>query len=118
MSDITFEVPHPLEALFASGGFKPSEIVKTLSYPKQNAREPDVRECAEWYWVVVRDLRAGLSDQLRIEKCQPYRWTGDVGEGPMTCYGWTDSGGNLTSNAVAGVHVLDDCHVILAKAVE
>lgn len=121
MSDTTRLNPHPLTALLIAAGFQDSAAMTQLEFTLANKREPDVLECPEWFWVVIGDTRAEFQDQLRIERCRPYTWTGELdageGQGQATLFGWVDEAGNGTSNATASMFPLDDYQVILFKAV-
>ena len=117
LDTIAFETAHPLEAVFTQAGFLPAATVEGLDYPQVNAREPEVTESLQWFWVVIRDQRSGSEELLRVEKFRPYKWQGDVGDGPQTCYGWVDAGGNVVSNAYASVQPFDEYQVVLLKPV-
>ncbi len=110
--------PHPIVASLQAVGFGESAVLTTLDYPLQNEREPEVLESPVRYWVVIRDQRPQFADSLRIEKFRPYRWSGDVGEGPQTGYGWVDDDGNTVSNAVEGVNPFDDYQVVLCQRID
>lgn len=117
IDDLCKEVSaHPLEALFLNAGYLPSSGIAHLDFNVPGA-DTGVMESDAWFWVVIVYRRGGVSSHLRVEKCRPYTWTGDVGEGPCTCYGWTDEAGNLTSNYFQGSTPDDHQQAVLFKGI-